>query len=109
MASSIIKAITEISYPITQVWPGAGGLTANCINIGNIKIQWGLRQCGAGQYTAVYFKEPFTSTGYFAIASYTSNVQVAIKNTLAAITNQNLDHCDIYSDGGTYAWLCIGV
>lgn len=86
----------------------AGQYTANCINIGALKIQYGIIQANVNTQHTITFKEPFASTGYAAFASYTSDEVVNINNPSAAITNQHTGYCNVYTGGGRYAWLCIG-
>lgn len=105
LAETVLSNTTpETGFPALQ----AGQYTANCINIGALKIQYGIIQATINTQHTITFKEPFASTGYAAFASYTSYDVVNINNPSAAITNQHTGYCNVYTGGGRYAWLCIG-
>lgn len=110
MANGIIKALFSRTTPELGTAQGqsSGTYTANCFKIGDLKIQWGSISAEARTHHRITFKEPFTSIGYAAFASYSSSNAVAIINPSATITDQHVDYCTIYTDGGPYAWLCIG-
>lgn len=110
MANGIIKALFSRTTPELGIAQGqsSGTYKANCLEIGGLKIQWGTISTDLHKYHQITFKKPFTSIGYAAFASYSSSNAVAISNPAATITNQHVDYCTIYTDGGPYAWLCIG-
>lgn len=94
----------ETGFPTTVF----GTTTANCVNVGKLKIQFGIMYCQGGQYQTVTFKEPFTNIGYVALASYTATGIVQVAQPSATITNQHTNYCSLYTAGGNYCWLCIG-
>lgn len=106
--------ITEIKSNLTElvkhttIEQNISANTSNCIEIGDLKIQFGTQQCTANQYTAITFKKSFTSTGYVCFASYTSVNATALNNPNASITEQTTTGAKIYSSGGIYGWVAIG-
>ena len=109
MATSTIRTQSTIaSAPETGFNLSAGNYTANCVTIGALKIQFGIIITTFHTYHTITFKKAFNDVGYVAFASYTSKNQAALDQPNASITNQTTTSCDIYSGGGSYAWLCIG-
>lgn len=110
----ILKLLTYSSHTAkefeTQWGSGTSGTyTANCFQIGDLKIQWGILHAQGGSFHSVYFKVPFEGVGYYAMASYTSNSDVTITaGNNAYITGQHTDYCRVRTNGGNYCWLCIG-
>lgn len=110
----ILKLLTYSSHTAKEFetqWSSGtyGNYTANCFQIGDFKIQWGIILATGGQFHSIYFKVPFEGLGYFAAASYTSNSDVTISpNPNAYITGQHTDYCRIRTNGGVYCWVCIG-
>lgn len=106
----VLLRISNTPKEFETAWTGTGGTyTANCVKIGDLKIQWGIIHAISGQFHSVYFKVPFEGLGYYAMASYTSNADVTITpGNNAYITGQRTDYCRIRTNGGNYCWLCIG-
>lgn len=106
--------VTEIKSNLTQlithttIEQNFTGNTSNCIKIGDLKIQFGLKQCTANTHVAITFKEAFSSTGYVCFASYTSESAIAINQPGATVTGQTTTGAKLYTTGGTYAWVAIG-
>lgn len=106
LAETVLSNTTpETGFPANLQ---AGQYIANCINIGSLKIQYGIIATNNATQHTITFKEPFANIGYSAFASYTADTSANINNSAASITNQHTDYCNIYSQGGRYAWLCIG-
>lgn len=108
--TGLIKALFTLTDPELGLAEGlsAGQYKANCLKIGPLKIQWGTISTNVQVHHTITFKKPFTSIGYAAFASYTSQNAQNVDDSKAAITDQHTDYCKIYTNGGPYAWLCIG-
>lgn len=112
MANSILNILSKIestpedyTHWSTSDW---GQYSANCVSIGALKIQFGIIRSAGSTYYDITFKKPFSTIGYVGFASYVSTSRQSVTNPGATITNLQTTKCSIYTNGGDYAWLCIG-
>ena len=108
----IARATPSIKWDLDKIepdWSAAPDktVTRNCLEIGDVKIQWGILNQESTRLTTVEFKSPFTYTGYAAYASIMRGDTTP--TTHAYVTNETTTSCQVEGEGGWYSWLCIGI